>query len=314
MENNKEKRVLIVCTTDSMITNFLIPHINELKNKGFTVECACSRTGPFFDVLTMKHGLIVHDIGCSRSPFSLKTFSAYKKLLKIIKNGNFHILFCHEPVGGLLGRLAGHKLKTKVVYMAHGFHFYKGAPKKRIIYYLVEKFLSRYTDTLVTINKEDYECALHKFYAKKCIKVDGVGVDTSKFVINRTDFLRTELALKQNSLILLSVGELIKRKNHIAIIKSLSKHKDVDLIYAVAGEGKLRKWLSKMINKFGLLRKDAGVEEKKTINHRIYNRNRENCVESGILLEANKVKLIISKKIFKDKYSSKLPAPETTNE
>ena len=66
--------------------------------------------------------------------------------------------------------------------------------------------------------------------------------------------------------------------------------------------------LLKMINKFGLLRKDAGVEEKKTINHRIYNRNRENCVESGMLLEANKFKLIISKKIFKDKYSSKLPS------
>ena len=66
--------------------------------------------------------------------------------------------------------------------------------------------------------------------------------------------------------------------------------------------------LLKMINKFGLLRKDAGVEEKKTINHRIYNRNRENCVESGMLLEANKIKLVISKKIFKDKYSSKLPS------
>ena len=71
--------------------------------------------------------------------------------------------------------------------------------------------------------------------------------------------------------------------------------------------------LLKMINKFGLLRKDAGVEEKKTINHRIYNRNRENCVESGMLLEANKFKLIISKKIFKDKYSSKLPSTTEVN-
>ena len=70
----------------------------------------------------------------------------------------------------------------------------------------------------------------------------------------------------------------------------------------------------KMINKFGLLKNDGGDKEKKVISHRIYNRNRENCVESGMLLEANKVKLIISKKIFKDKYSSKLPAPEMNNE
>ena len=72
--------------------------------------------------------------------------------------------------------------------------------------------------------------------------------------------------------------------------------------------------LLKMINKFGLLKNDGGNEEKKVISHRIYNRNRENCVESGMLLEANKIKLIISKKIFKDKYSSKLPAPEMTSE
>ena len=71
--------------------------------------------------------------------------------------------------------------------------------------------------------------------------------------------------------------------------------------------------LLKMINKFGLLRKDAGGDEKKTISHRIYNRNRENCVESGMLLEANKYKLIISKKIFKDKYSSKLPSTNEAN-
>ena len=72
--------------------------------------------------------------------------------------------------------------------------------------------------------------------------------------------------------------------------------------------------LLKMINKFGLLKNDGVNEDKKVINHRIYNRNRENCVESGMLLEANKVKLIISKKIFKDKYSSKLPASEMGSE
>ena len=71
--------------------------------------------------------------------------------------------------------------------------------------------------------------------------------------------------------------------------------------------------LLKMINKFGLLKNDGGNEDKKVISHRIYNRNRENCVESGMLLEANKYKLIISKKIFKDKYSSKLPSTNEVN-
>ena len=63
-----------------------------------------------------------------------------------------------------------------------------------------------------------------------------------------------------------------------------------------------------MVNKFGILRNDGNEYEKRVISHRIYNRNRENCVESGMLLEASKIKLVISKKIFKDKYSSKLPS------
>lgn len=245
-------RILVVCTTDSMIWNFLIPHIKELEKRGHYVECACSYSDQFYTRLKSEHNIKMNIVCFNRSPFKVKNIKAYRQLVCLLKKKKFDTIFCHEPVGGAIGRLAGKKCGCRVVYMAHGFHFYKGAPKKRFIYYLVEKILSRYTDTLITINQEDYECALHKFYAKKCIKVDGVGVDTSKFVVSRTDFLRTELALKQNSLILLSVGELIKRKNHIAIIKSLSKHKDVDLIYAVAGEGKLRKWLSKMINKFGL--------------------------------------------------------------
>ena len=44
-------RILVVCTTDSMIWNFLVPHIKELEKKGHYVECACSKTGSFFDDL-----------------------------------------------------------------------------------------------------------------------------------------------------------------------------------------------------------------------------------------------------------------------
>lgn len=48
----------------------------------------------------------------------------------------------------------------KVIYTAHGFHFYKGAPKKNwIIFYQIEKVFSYVTDVLITINKEDYTFA-----------------------------------------------------------------------------------------------------------------------------------------------------------
>ncbi len=123
----------------------------------------------------------MNEIPCVRSPYSFSNIKAYKVLCALIKEKNFDTVFCHEPVGGAIGRLAGHHCSCKVIYMAHGFHFYKGAPKSRFFYYIVEKFLSRLTDILITINQEDYEASL-RFHAKKCFKLNGIGVDTSKFI------------------------------------------------------------------------------------------------------------------------------------
>lgn len=45
-----------------------------------------------------------------------------------------------------------------MMYMAHGFHFYTGAPALNwMIFYPIEKFMARITDLLVTVNHEDFE-------------------------------------------------------------------------------------------------------------------------------------------------------------
>lgn len=235
-----------------MIWNFLVPHIKELEKRGHYVECACSETGPFYNDLIDIHGIKMNKINFKRTPYSFKNYLGYKRVCKIIKEKRFDTIFCHEPVGGAVGRLAGHKTKCKVVYMAHGFHFYKGAPKSRIFYYWIEKWLSKYTDTLITINQEDYALAKKKFCAKYCVKVNGVGVDTSKFYSEKDNIIRQELGLKKDTTIILSVGELIKRKNHIAVINSLRFSNDSQLIYVIAGDGKLGNWLKRRITKMGL--------------------------------------------------------------
>ena len=103
-------------------------------------------------------------INIARSPFSLKNLQGLKQLKDILANGNYQILHCHTPMGGVLGRLAALKLwkqgKLKVIYTAHGFHFYKGAPLVNwLLYYPMEKFLTQWTDVIITINEEDYERA-----------------------------------------------------------------------------------------------------------------------------------------------------------
>lgn len=126
-------------------------------------------------------------ISIARTPFSIKNILGYFELKKIINQNQYDIIHCHTPMGGCLGRLAAKKLwkknKVKIIYTAHGFHFYKGAPLFNwLVYYPVEKFLSKYTDVLMVINEEDYQLAQSKkFKAREVIKFDGVGVNLERF-------------------------------------------------------------------------------------------------------------------------------------
>lgn len=248
-------RILFVCTTDSMIWNFLVPHIKELEKNGYYVECASSITGDFFNDLIHLHGIKMNQVPFERSPYSTKNIQAYKQLCKLIKEKRFDTIYCHEPVGGALGRLAGHACKCKVIYIAHGFHFYKGAPLvNKTVYYWVEKFLSRYTDALVTMNEEDYQASL-KFHAKKTYKINGIGINIQKFSkIDNCKDLRDYLSLANDDYILFSVGELIERKNHAVVIDALKHINNPRIHYAIAGKGELLDTLKEKIEKLGLIK------------------------------------------------------------
>lgn len=248
----RQHRILVLCTTDSMIWNFLIPHINDLIEAGHIVECACSKTGEFFEKLQDEYGFVMHRIEFERTPYSLKNVVALHKLNNLIQMLRYDTIFCHEPVGGAMGRIAGRKNKCRVIYMAHGFHFYKNAPKSSEIYYVVEKWLSRFTDVLITINQEDYKAA-QTFCARKTYLVNGIGVDTLKFAYNPDPaYIRNELGLQTDDLVFLSIGELIKRKNHETVIRAISRIANPKIHYVIAGDGELKRYLSILINSLGL--------------------------------------------------------------
>src|SRR5690554_486635 len=133
-----KKRILIVSTIPGFLNAFLLPNIKQMKELGYTIEVATSHGAdiPFIDKR--------YDIPIQRSPYKLKNIKAYKMLKKIINNGNYDIIDLHTPMGGMLGRMAARKARkkgTKVIYTAHGFHFYEGAPLLNwLIYYPIEKY------------------------------------------------------------------------------------------------------------------------------------------------------------------------------
>lgn len=187
-----------------------------------------------------------YDIPFERNPFKAENITAYKKLKKIIDTDHYDIIHCHTPVGAALARLAAREARrkgNKVIYTAHGFHFYKGAPLINwLIFYPTERWLAHDTDVLITINQEDYQRAQH-FKAGKVVYVPGVGVDLKKFHVDVTDKAakRQELGLAADDFVLLSVGELIPRKNHQVVLKALGRLQEQgnlgNIQYLICGQG-----------------------------------------------------------------------------
>ena len=175
------KKIMMLSTTDNMIWQFLLPHIKYLQEQGNVVEVVCAKTGFWFDELKEKYNLKVHEMPFERNPLKLSNLKAYKKLKDLHQKEKYDLIYCQQPVGGLMGRLIGKKFKVPVIYTAHGFHFFKGCSLvKKLVYKPVEKWLSKYTNLLITINDEDYESA-KKMKAKQVFKINGIGMDFNKY-------------------------------------------------------------------------------------------------------------------------------------
>ena len=251
------KKVLFTATVDSHIENFHIPYLKYFKDIGYEVHVATNGDDiiPFCDKKIK--------IPFERSPYKINNLKAIKMLKKVIMNEKYDIIHTHTPMGSVVTRLAAKKARkkygTRVIYTAHGFHFFKGAPKINwTVFYPIEKILSKYTDTLITINNEDYELAKKKFHCKNVEYVPGVGIDKNKFDIKMTEIekanLRKSLGLKDNDYIIIYPAELSKRKRQIWLINTLySLLKNNSSIHLLLpGKDSLNGECQKLVNKLGL--------------------------------------------------------------
>lgn len=245
------KKVLFVATIDEHILAFHTPYLKWFKEQGVEVHVASN--GNF----NIPYADIKYNIPFSRLPFKLDNLKSYNKLKKIINSNSYNLIHCHTPVGGVLTRIAAirsRKRKTKVLYTAHGFHFFKGAPLKNwLLYYPIEKWLSKHTDILITINEEDYKLAKNNFKTKSIKLVNGVGIDLNKFIsqtIERKQELRKKYGYKPDDFILIFAGELNYGKHQDLLINgvNLLKNKMPNIKLLLAGMGPLYEQYKKQIN------------------------------------------------------------------
>lgn len=263
------KQALILTTTHEFLGKFEQENVKILQHMGYTVHYASNMKEPRYVKdweRIKKMGVLAHHIEIARSPFLFReNIKALRQLLRLIRVYNIQILHCHTPVGGVLGRMAGRLYRGGtfvVIYTAHGFHFYSGAPLLNwLAYYPVERWLARYTDILIVINQEDYENARH-FRLKKggrLCRIPGVGLDEKAYApLSRGERLRLrrKLGIGEEVFFLVSVGELNENKNHQVVLKALAKQKGSrqgrKIRYAICGDGFFRDRIQEQIHSLGL--------------------------------------------------------------
>ena len=255
-------KILYTATVLSHICQFHLPHMKHLQEQDWEVHVAAH------DNLAVKNGLQLKycdkfiETPFSRSPKNPDNLKAYQQLKKLLGEEHYDAILCNTPMGGIVTRLAARNTRkqgAKVIYMAHGFHFYKGSSKKAwLVFYPIEKYMAKHCDLLITINKEDYALALEKFSKRtKVAHIHGVGVDENRYHPAAPE---EQLAMRQTEglspadFVILCTGELNENKNQKTLIAAaaLLKDKIPNLKVLLAGNGPMEQTLREQIRTEGL--------------------------------------------------------------
>lgn len=218
------------------------PCLKVALDMGYDVILGVQRAKP--EELSCELPVKLYDAHTYRSITAFKDNKiAYDNLNKVIRENNVEVIHCNTPVGGMVGRFCGKKNKVKkIIYTAHGFHFYKGAPLfNRTVLKWAEMLMARWTDAIITMNQEDYAAA-KKFKLRKGGKVyfvNGVGITLKDFegLSHLRQQKREEMGVKDEDIVLISMGDLVPRKNYGAAIRAIAKANDPRLQYMICGRG-----------------------------------------------------------------------------
>ena len=259
----QKKKVLFVATVvKTHMMQFHIPYLKMFQEMGWETAVASKNNYENPEDCQIPYCDTYYDIPFERMPWKPRNIQSYKMLKKIIDEGNYDIIHCHTPVGAMIARLAAlaaRKKGTKVIYTAHGFHFFKGAPLLNwLLFYPAEWLLAPVTDVLITINKEDHARALKQLHAKRIEYVPGVGIKTAKFrnLSMDRDAKRESLGYGDGDFLLLTVAEMTPNKNHITILKALALLKEWGELgkihYLICGRGEMWASLEQSAKEMGI--------------------------------------------------------------
>ncbi|MDR1481050.1 MAG: glycosyltransferase [Synergistaceae bacterium] len=249
--------LLIAATVPDTIKAFLLPYADHFRNSGWRVDAMSSGISAREDLRS--HFDAVYDVNWSRNPLSSGNFAETpERIREIIKDGGYDIIHVHTPVASFIMRYATRKIESpsrpKVVYTAHGFHFFRGGGRVRnMIFRRLEKKAGKWTDRLIVINHEDLEASARYGIVpgERLVYMPGIGLDFSKYdpsSVSHAEIRRTrdEIGLRSDDSLFTMVASFDKGKRHEDVIRAMSKIKNPDIHVAFAGNGPLREKIQLM--------------------------------------------------------------------
>lgn len=268
---NSKQNILIISTTASMIDQFNLHNIAILQRLGATVHVATNFLEPGTITRSLSNhleqkltalGVKYHQVDFCRGIGTHRANkTALNQLCQIIRDDHITGIHAHSPLGGIIARRAAHKMDVKIIYTAHGLQFFKGSPLKNwFVFFPVEWFYAHWTDALITINSDDYQVARY-LPVKRRYYIPGVGTDIKRVLAidpAHQAALRTQtrkrLGVLDDEYLIISIGELSKRKNHATVLKAIKRLNNPKIKYVIAGIGAEKEKLISLINELGLQR------------------------------------------------------------
>lgn len=263
------RKALVLASVASMIDQFNMNNIKLLQELGYKVDVVTNyeygSTTSQDRVDEVRAKLESDGVHTIHMPIPRKItdvsgiIRSYKAVKKLCDENKYSLLHCHSPIGGVVARFGAKKARkkfgTRVIYTAHGFHFFKGAPIANwLTLFPVEWVCSFITDVLMTVNKEDHERAIRLMNAKKIVYIPGVGIDTVKINNVKADRTkkRKEIGIPADCIAVFTVGELNENKNQEVIVKALGKLDRKDIHFVICGQGVNRDYLTDLADRYGI--------------------------------------------------------------
>jgi glycosyltransferase involved in cell wall biosynthesis len=238
----------MVTTVPDTLQGFLLPFAGHFRSRGFRVDAMAEGvTGQLECVETFDH---VWEVSWSRNPLDRRNlFAARRRVRDVVATQGYDLVHVHTPVAAFVTRLALRGLRRagwpRVIYTAHGFHFYRGGPQPRsAAFRALEKLAGRWTDYLVVINREDEQSARRLVPPERVRYMPGIGVEVNRYgphAVSEDDVaqVRRELAVAPGDPLFLMVAEFTPGKRHRDALDAFARIARRDARLAFAGTGTL---------------------------------------------------------------------------